>query len=219
MCVIRRAGLTGDLCGFTSDVRNLRSSCLSIPGSSIRPRGTTRQQTTPSDREKWACKLSSCVYPLPLLPPLLRSTLLAMSAYTTSASSSKSAMPAPSKPRQTPFASTANSSTTTLHETAAQNADLPPELREELARDEARFERYGGDDPVDPPPKTPRAPAAAPSSVPQPVSTPPSNSLEKSKDPNLVDWDGPNDPENPQNWSRSRKWMVTWTCVLLSINA
>ena len=29
------------------------------------------------------------------------------------------------------------------------------------------------------------------------------------KDPNLVGWDGPNDPENPMNWPRSKKWIVT----------
>ena len=25
-------------------------------------------------------------------------------------------------------------------------------------------------------------------------------------DPNIVDWDGPNDPENPINWTTGRKW-------------
>lgn len=29
------------------------------------------------------------------------------------------------------------------------------------------------------------------------------------KDPNLVEWDGPDDPENPQNFSRIRKWVIT----------
>lgn len=29
------------------------------------------------------------------------------------------------------------------------------------------------------------------------------------KDPNLVEWDGPDDPENPQNFSRLRKWVIT----------
>lgn len=31
----------------------------------------------------------------------------------------------------------------------------------------------------------------------------------KSKDPNLVEWDGPNDLENPQNFSMSKKWRIT----------
>src|ERR1700751_1673587 len=29
------------------------------------------------------------------------------------------------------------------------------------------------------------------------------------REPNLVDWDGPDDPQNPQNWPRWRKWMTT----------
>lgn len=31
------------------------------------------------------------------------------------------------------------------------------------------------------------------------------------KDLNLVEWDGPNDPENPQNFSKLRKWVITLT--------
>ncbi|KIJ49837.1 hypothetical protein M422DRAFT_115393, partial [Sphaerobolus stellatus SS14] len=30
----------------------------------------------------------------------------------------------------------------------------------------------------------------------------------------IVDWDGPDDPENPKNWKRSRKWIVV--CLVLS---
>lgn len=42
----------------------------------------------------------------------------------------------------------------------------------------------------------------------------PSNKPEQptEKDPNLVEWDGPDDPENPQNFARSRKWIIT--CVM-----
>ena len=29
------------------------------------------------------------------------------------------------------------------------------------------------------------------------------------KDPNLVTWDGPDDPANPKNWTTKRKWMAT----------
>lgn len=29
-------------------------------------------------------------------------------------------------------------------------------------------------------------------------------------DPNLVEWSGPDDPENPKNWLRSRKWAVVF---------
>ena len=31
------------------------------------------------------------------------------------------------------------------------------------------------------------------------------------KDPNFVEWDGPDDPENPQNFSKLRKWIITVT--------
>lgn len=29
------------------------------------------------------------------------------------------------------------------------------------------------------------------------------------KDPNLIDWDGPDDAENPKNWPLSKKWAIT----------
>lgn len=29
------------------------------------------------------------------------------------------------------------------------------------------------------------------------------------KDPNLIEWDGPDDPENPMNWAPRKKWIVT----------
>ncbi|RDW79179.1 MFS transporter [Aspergillus mulundensis] len=34
---------------------------------------------------------------------------------------------------------------------------------------------------------------------------------EKPKDPNLVEWNGPDDPENPQNMPHWRKWIITMT--------
>ncbi|KAF2763320.1 MFS general substrate transporter [Pseudovirgaria hyperparasitica] len=34
----------------------------------------------------------------------------------------------------------------------------------------------------------------------------------KPKDPNLVDWDGPDDPGNPQNWPAAKRWAIT--CML-----
>ncbi|KIY69283.1 MFS general substrate transporter [Cylindrobasidium torrendii FP15055 ss-10] len=67
-------------------------------------------------------------------------------------------------------------------------------------RVEERIEDYGGDDVREPEPKN------------RPTfSLPP-------RDPALIDWDGPEDSTNPQNWTRSRKWMITMTCVLLSLN-
>lgn len=29
-----------------------------------------------------------------------------------------------------------------------------------------------------------------------------------------VEWDGPNDPANPLNWSRRRKWLISWVGIL-----
>lgn len=36
------------------------------------------------------------------------------------------------------------------------------------------------------------------------------------KDVNLVAWDGPDDPENPKNWTRRRKWAATATISLFT---
>jgi hypothetical protein len=37
-------------------------------------------------------------------------------------------------------------------------------------------------------------------------------------DPALVTWDGPKDPENPLNWTRSYKWLLTIVCSIMSIS-
>ncbi|PWY70690.1 MFS multidrug transporter [Aspergillus eucalypticola CBS 122712] len=39
---------------------------------------------------------------------------------------------------------------------------------------------------------------------------------EKEKDPNLVEWDGPDDPENPQNMPRWRKWLITMSLSFMT---
>lgn len=36
-------------------------------------------------------------------------------------------------------------------------------------------------------------------------------------DPNLVTWDGPNDPENPQSWPVRRKWLLTAACAEMTL--
>lgn len=38
------------------------------------------------------------------------------------------------------------------------------------------------------------------------------------QDPNEVTWDGPDDPANPQNWSRKKKWWLTIVVSILTIN-
>jgi multidrug resistance protein len=39
---------------------------------------------------------------------------------------------------------------------------------------------------------------------------------EPAKDPNLIVWDGPNDPENPMNWPARKKWIVTIALGLMT---
>jgi MFS transporter, DHA1 family, multidrug resistance protein len=40
---------------------------------------------------------------------------------------------------------------------------------------------------------------------------------EAAKDPNLVDWNGPDDPDNPQNWPTSKKWLVTMCVATMTL--
>jgi len=37
-----------------------------------------------------------------------------------------------------------------------------------------------------------------------------SRASSKGRDPNLISWDGPDDPENPKNWAMKRKWAATF---------
>ncbi|OJZ80747.1 hypothetical protein ASPFODRAFT_38150 [Aspergillus luchuensis CBS 106.47] len=47
-----------------------------------------------------------------------------------------------------------------------------------------------------------------------PNSTKPSLPKDKDKSPNLITWNGPDDPESPQNWPRNLKWKNTWSISL-----
>jgi len=92
------------------------------------------------------------------------------------------------------------------------------DLSEEIAQDKERLSRYGGDDIEEPRPK---APPAAPLQKPNGEKSQPSPSAlfrQKTRDPNLVAWDGANDPANPQNWSVAYKWFLTLICMLLCVN-
>ncbi|KAJ7100947.1 MFS polyamine transporter [Mycena belliarum] len=73
-------------------------------------------------------------------------------------------------------------------------------LEQELAHDEEAIHQYGGDDPHEPPAKSERR------------WTPPTS------DPEEITWDGPDDQENPQNWSVRRKWMITAVCIVMTVN-
>jgi multidrug resistance protein len=44
-----------------------------------------------------------------------------------------------------------------------------------------------------------------------------SSSSQSSQDPNLVDWDGPDDPKNPRNWPLSKKAIITGTVSLITL--
>ena len=40
---------------------------------------------------------------------------------------------------------------------------------------------------------------------------PPKKEPKEQKNPDLVEWDGPGDPENPMNWKPAKKWIITLT--------
>ncbi len=44
----------------------------------------------------------------------------------------------------------------------------------------------------------------------------PEKEEQKVKDPNLVEWNGPDDPENPQNWPNGKKWRVTMALAFMT---
>lgn len=95
-----------------------------------------------------------------------------------------------------------------------------------------RTARYGGDDPRDPeeqayrPESRPNDDGDDSTRVPSSPSSDPSKRGEQKtnanpddkQDPNEVNWDGPDDPENPQNWSKSRKWFLTVLVSFLTVN-
>lgn len=49
------------------------------------------------------------------------------------------------------------------------------------------------------------------------VSRPPSPQVDE-EDPDKVTWDGPDDPQNPQNWSNQYRWLITISCVVMTFN-
>ena len=86
---------------------------------------------------------------------------------------------------------------------------LEASLSPEIIRDEAAIEKYGGDDPHEP----------AVKNVPfSPTSTLTHEEPELSEDPDKVTWDGPDDPENPQNWSVAYRWFITMGTVVMTVN-
>ncbi|KAF8191270.1 MFS polyamine transporter [Pholiota molesta] len=72
------------------------------------------------------------------------------------------------------------------------------DIQELTSRGEEEIVRYGGDEPRDPVPNT----------IPE---------LPKD-DSNMVTWDGPTDPTNPQNWTIRYKWFLTLVCIVMTVN-
>lgn len=48
-------------------------------------------------------------------------------------------------------------------------------------------------------------------------STPADDSQSGPRDPNLVDWDGPDDPMNPLNWPFRKKFVATATISVITL--
>ena len=99
---------------------------------------------------------------------------------------------------------------TTKNETEIVRNAGSPEMRiaKITSRGEEYFERYGGDDIHEPPPKEFLVGAVSSENL----------KSETTVDANMVTWDGPNDPSNPQNWSTKYKWFVTFVCTVITIN-
>jgi hypothetical protein len=86
------------------------------------------------------------------------------------------------------------------------------ELDEMISRDEEAITHYGGNEPEDPVPGTPLSRTLSRHSTRR------GNAAHPKKDSELVDWDGPDDPANPQNWSKNYKWMITMFVIIISVN-
>lgn len=94
-------------------------------------------------------------------------------------------------------------SSSTLHERMSQA--IVASVDEETRLEEVRIELYGGDDSQEPTPKI-HPYVLSKADVPS------------DSDANLVSWDGPNDPTNPQNWSFQRKMFITIIVTLFTVN-
>ncbi|KAJ7808993.1 MFS polyamine transporter [Mycena olivaceomarginata] len=92
----------------------------------------------------------------------------------------------------------------------------------ELAVEEERIQRYGGNDPAEPPPKDfDRRPSSTftRDHRSRRFSTATRASTSALVYPEEITWDGPDDPTNPQNWSDGRKRVITATIVAMTVCA
>lgn len=112
-------------------------------------------------------------------------------------------------------------SATLIEETARRSGEVEEAPEREM-------ERYGGDDPRDPEEEewnvsknrkgSDRATEERVCVEEEQTECGAGWEEEKEKDPNLVGWDGPDDPENPQNWSKTYKCFVTGICAIITFN-
>lgn len=98
----------------------------------------------------------------------------------------------------------------TMHSTPRSSITA---LDREVQLDEARMETYGGDDPREPPTHFNDDVTRTPTPV---ASTPISEKGKQKAD--FVTWDGPDDPSNPQNWTRRKKWIITIMASVVTLN-
>jgi len=77
-------------------------------------------------------------------------------------------------------------------------------LEDEILKEQERIKAYGGDDVHDPEKYAQQASSS-------------SQSKPETKE-DFVTWDGPNDPANPQNWSNTKKWLITILCAAITVN-
>ncbi|KAK7470096.1 hypothetical protein VKT23_001536 [Stygiomarasmius scandens] len=77
-------------------------------------------------------------------------------------------------------------------------------LEDEILKEQERIKAYGGDDVHDPEEYAQQASSS-------------SQSKPETKE-DFVTWDGPNDPSNPQNWSNTKKWLITLLCAAITVN-
>lgn len=91
-------------------------------------------------------------------------------------------------------------STIVAHHDSAYVDKQADDLNREIQNDEDAVASYGADDPHNPP-----------TNKEEPFKS-------ETRDPVKVTWDGPDDPENPQNWSYLYKWFLTLLSSLLTLN-
>ena len=108
--------------------------------------------------------------------------------------------------QQTPSRTSFESQTTKNEREVQDEASAETRIAKITSRGEESIERYGGDDIHEPQAK--EFIHGGPIPV-ESVTT---------LDPNMITWDGPNDPLNPQNWSIKYKWFVTVVCTVITIN-